>query len=702
MSYPSAADINAAVPFTGPNQQPSRAGVNSILQALAQKGGVSLLNYIPQALQAAIIAGTSTVDVTTYFQEAVDENVSLYVPDGTYIVNGPVTLPVTFKALYGSCGAVIDCSGASDSTTVPAFFWSGSLTDLPDLSASPVKYGQALTFASAPTLSPGDAIVIYNPTDSSYSPWRTAYRAGEYCTVRDVSGTGVTLATRLYAGYTNTAVDLAKLNPAYPTLSNLTFIAPSNNTYVLEVKWARNLLMEDITIRSTDPTNGLVSINKVYGGAVRNCVVDYLGSTAPLGTAYAIVVSCSQDLTIEGRGMAFRHAVSVGGGSGSSGGVATEDGDIVNRNVVFRGGTYYTTDTAYGSSAADLHGNCEYCGYEDVHIVGGMNYGGNFNFLRNVTIYTPGTNYAAIRGGELTGFDHFIDGLTVYAIGNNVNSASVLDIGLNNAGALTSDTSAGGTFKISNVKVLDESSTVTSTTMIAFRNRGCTQTLNLDFSNLTLNGVAAAGYGNVLFVDCVSGSQFNIVNLADVKTQNGSIAIDSGTDVTASAIRINGGGLASQGVRLVSSVNNGSVKADDIFVRGAVYGGVVMGTLGGTTGQTVDGSNITVRGYHTGTSGFDFLNAGVCVYGNGSVQASLTACGAYGDGGAANSGGDLRADTIAVFNGFANRQIVTQDTVPVRLEIGSNGANLSVPGLVTSDPGGTDLLWDDAGTVTLT
>ena len=47
----------------------------------------NVMDYIPLALQAAIIAGTSSTNVSTYVQEAIDANRQAYFPPGRYLCN---------------------------------------------------------------------------------------------------------------------------------------------------------------------------------------------------------------------------------------------------------------------------------------------------------------------------------------------------------------------------------------------------------------------------------------------------------------------------------------------------------------------------------------------------------------------------------------------------------------------------------------
>src|SRR5690606_3340255 len=79
---------------------------------------------------------------------------------------------------------------------------SGSLEDLPALSGNIAQHSRTITFAAAPDLAPGDAFILHNSNDSSFSTARTYYRAGEFCRVDSVSGATVTLTSPTYGAYT--------------------------------------------------------------------------------------------------------------------------------------------------------------------------------------------------------------------------------------------------------------------------------------------------------------------------------------------------------------------------------------------------------------------------------------------------------------------------------------------------------------------
>jgi hypothetical protein len=60
--------------------------------AVAQLAGASVFSYIPTEYHAAILARTSTVDVSSYINECIEENAVSYMPAGTYLTRYPINL----------------------------------------------------------------------------------------------------------------------------------------------------------------------------------------------------------------------------------------------------------------------------------------------------------------------------------------------------------------------------------------------------------------------------------------------------------------------------------------------------------------------------------------------------------------------------------------------------------------------------------
>jgi hypothetical protein len=95
---PTSATLAAAAGSSQIGLQPFGAGAVATTAQDKLQRFVCVLDYIPLALHAAILAGTSTTDVTAYIQDLLDDVYAagrgeVWVPSGRYIVNGTITVP---------------------------------------------------------------------------------------------------------------------------------------------------------------------------------------------------------------------------------------------------------------------------------------------------------------------------------------------------------------------------------------------------------------------------------------------------------------------------------------------------------------------------------------------------------------------------------------------------------------------------------
>lgn len=219
----------------------------------------------------------------------------------------------------------------------------GSITALPALTAAVANKSNTLVFASAPDLKIGDIVLIWNPTDASWSTWRPDYRAGEYCRVASVSGNTVTLFGLTYDAYASSAVQLYKLGGTTACFKDIKIKQPASANDALFVSWADNPIIDNV------PTEG-----SLYAGiTVQNCVditcrVRAKQASAPSGNNYGMVVSNCQGGVVEGYLYATRHPNTMGGNVGI--------GSVPCRNIDIYASM---SNLLAGIGAGDLHGNTE-------------------------------------------------------------------------------------------------------------------------------------------------------------------------------------------------------------------------------------------------------------------------------------------------------------------------------------------------------
>jgi hypothetical protein len=73
----------------------------------------------------------------------------------------------------GSGNTTLDFSAMTTPVSLSAIHGEGSLTALPVLASNISANGTSITFATAPDVSAGDVLLIYDSADGSYNPART-------------------------------------------------------------------------------------------------------------------------------------------------------------------------------------------------------------------------------------------------------------------------------------------------------------------------------------------------------------------------------------------------------------------------------------------------------------------------------------------------------------------------------------------------
>lgn len=370
---------------------------------------------------------------------------SLGIKEGTYPFTSEIAFPFgTVLRTFGD--VVLDASAAVTVGNFPKScavrLGGGSFSALPALSINYLKGANLLTFAAPHGLNVGDVFVIYNPTDFSYSSFRSYYRAGEYCRVAAVtSPTQVRLTKPLYAGYTAAAVNIYKMNGGkFKLEGSLKVIAPETLPTVMAIR-AQRLIDFDITGLKgySKQSSSAIELEKCFNGEGHALVAEQ-GLLSGTGNDYGLIFSNCQHMRMEGYFSASRHGITTGGYG--------DIGSVPCRDIVCRGTA--TTTFEGQAHAVDTHGNTEYFTFEG-DIYGGFDGGGN-----HITV--KGRVFAADDGicfyhAEMTGYDRDYSGVRCYADTNPAAaSRGVVDCGGNNTSSAAADT-IGGTFDCSGMVV---------------------------------------------------------------------------------------------------------------------------------------------------------------------------------------------------------------------------------------------------------
>lgn len=365
----------------------------------------------PAQQRAALIAANAAAKA---------EGNRLWVPRDTYNLDGGVAIEVPFEMDGGSIdfrgGAGANFAGTENCGLL---FKGGGLTPLPALSVAVSANSLTLTFASPHSLSIGDVVCIYNPTDYSWSLSRAEYRAGEFCTVAAVpTSTTITIAEPLFDSYVAASVSMYKMNYLRGSFdfNGSQIFGPtfSQTSYGSAVKF-NNLVRSAIYgLNAGASSNAQIVTDQCKSLSMYGCNANLNETDSLSGSQYGLSIANCQNMQVLGGSFSsYRHGVSMGGYSAP--------GSVTCRDVRVVGATMSNRNVA-GGTGADMHGNTEYCAYESCLIRGGASAAGDHNAYRNCNI-TSNSDGFIFYGSEFKGTSHSfqnIDG-TVTAETPNAN-----------------------------------------------------------------------------------------------------------------------------------------------------------------------------------------------------------------------------------------------------------------------------------------
>ena len=431
--------------------------------------------------------GDGVTDDTAAIQAALDADTGVILPEGSYLVTSSLTAPNDLRMKFESGAKIIAGTGTySNGYVISA---TGSATQIADISSNVSEGDQTLTFSSAPSVSFGDTIFIYNPTNSSWSGFRTNYRQGEFCTVDSVSGSDVLLFNGLYDSYTAASVDIYKMTPISVELENPRIESDGSPTGLIDINYADHVYITNPDLQNKNNSCLVIerSVNvNVVGGKMVN--------EGDGGDDYALVIANSQDVSIQGGTFySRRHAITTGG--------SDQVGSVPCRNIRYSE-CVISNDKASGVHAADFHGNTEFSYFDNCTIRNAVTLQGANNGIINCQIYCGIQDNPAIYAGEVLGGIHRIYNNTIHVFDDpNVGGRAVIDYG-GNSSAVTSDTNRDLTVIIQG-NTIKSSAFSASTRIVRIRNRGTTQKINVKCEDNTL---LVNNFSSMLRVDLVSGT----------------------------------------------------------------------------------------------------------------------------------------------------------------------------------------------------
>lgn len=350
------------------------------------------------------------------------------------------------------------------------FIGSEVRTELATLSASLLSGSLSYTVAG---VSVGDTLCFWNPVAGSWSAFRDNWRQGEFVRVQRYEG-GIAywdggLIDTYPSGTKVFKVDHVKRNVTgdfyieYPT-----YDAASIGIEIVQA------CESDLTGLRVHVKNAPIALHLKRCMNISGKSLSVIQTTETTSTTdYALIISNSQCLDLQGSFCAARHSSTMGG-----------DGDecsIVNRyNRV--AGVFRTTGQG-GVAAADFHGNCEKCRYEG-HAQG-VAIAGAQNSVAGMIIdgVTGAPEWPSLIFSELKSMEHDLSNTTINGNGDpGTGNRGCIDIG-GNSNVLTAMTSRAGDLNLSGAQIKSPASYV-----INIRNRGSTAKHNINLTGVTVNG----------------------------------------------------------------------------------------------------------------------------------------------------------------------------------------------------------------------
>lgn len=553
---------------------------------------------------------------------------------GQFKTKKPLLIPKHASLIgEGSSRTIVDAYGVADAGAFPD--WAvvrkvgGAPVRIADLGLNAATGSRALVFASAHGLARDDLILIYNPNDYSYSPWRPVYRSGEYGVPREIASTDALYLDRgiysdgEWSGVTNSGVEDLGTGGAYSTVAynkdnvqvyecsgfgsgsvkGLTIRPPRDGANAgvaaLFIQYIRGLGYEDVaSLGGGANSMGIFNCYDVRGGRIsaRN---EYALS----GADYGLVIANSQktmlsQMVLDGT----RHAIAVGGAND----FAIPCRDIhVSQSVLTSHGTG-------GVMCADWHGNVEYSSFTDLSLFGGgVNIAGNHNRVSGIR---ADSDTILVYGRELSGLDHCISDIRGRTTYNSVDNG-IIDVGGSNITTLSELTARGGTLTLKDIEIEAPAQTGR---LVLIRNRGFADSWFIDAHNVRVSAPnSEAILPAVIAIITVSGApplRLDVSNIRDVNLVSTAVMLGSEDGTTLVS------GLQESGtVAVVASTSEAVADVIVTFARrfpkapNVVPGPNVFSSGSGTDRIIVDADSVTATGFtfkFLTTSGSAFSDAG--------------------------------------------------------------------------------------------
>jgi len=393
---------------------------------------------------------------------------AIYVPAGTYVINGVLSTTGHLNMFGDGEKSVLDFSGVTSGSS--GITVTGTATEIEVVSSASAG-NLSVVFATAPTLVTGDVFILFDDA-VLWNSIRAYYYTGEWLECRSVSGTTAYTTNPLYSSYSATVNAYKLASKPKVSFRNLKLNGGANMFGLLKITFCDKPILENVIVYNANYQG--VEIDRCYRPMITNCVMYNKGTSSD---DYGLIISNSQKVRVTGGDYySRRHGITNGGGSGTC---AVPNRDIRISNLTI------SNDVNSGVYSADMHGNVQDLVYQGCTIYQGGGWGGMDTGYDNCIIYAAYGGWCVyaseVKGGEL-----FIRNCKLYTGGDpSTIGRGIVDCG-GNSSAITSSTDATLSLIVSNNYVYANAAS-SGTEFMKFASAGSSAYTNIYIDGLVGN-----------------------------------------------------------------------------------------------------------------------------------------------------------------------------------------------------------------------
>jgi hypothetical protein len=275
-----------------------------------------------------------------------------------YVLNSLVTV-TNDVVVYGN-GALISGDGR--------LLFQGATSDADTtLSAATVVGDQTFTVASAGGLAVDDLIRLTDPANSSWSPYSTSDRAGEFQRITEISGTTITTSGLIRDVYPITTGEVDVLTPIQVDISNLTITTGEvTHNEPLHLQRCANSRLSNV--KAFGGKWRAINIDQCFNVRVDSC--EGYHDAPAVGFNYGIqLVDCEACVVDGGYFYGRRHGATMGsGGIMPTRNCVVENAELANRAANSGAADFHAASTDSSYVNCRIHNQCYVAGKDNKYV----------------------------------------------------------------------------------------------------------------------------------------------------------------------------------------------------------------------------------------------------------------------------------------------------------------------------------------------